>query len=134
MRERQARHRPGRDRDAGIVSLEVAILFPACFLLILATVQVSLWFFARAAALAAARAGAVSGASYNSSPANGAAAAQAFAAAQAGDMLSGVHASTDGSTGAAVRITVSGTSLSLIPGWTITVSQTSQEPSEVFTP
>lgn len=119
--------------EAGITSLETAILFPAALLLILTIMQVALIYFARAAALAAAYAGATSGASYHSTPAQGAAAAESFAREQAGDMLNDAHADPGGSSATAVRITVTGSALSLIPGLSLSVSQSAQEPTEEFT-
>ena len=124
--------RPRRGQD-GVTSLEVVVLFPLALALILLIVQVALWFFARSMALAAARAGADSGAAYTSSPAAGATAATRFASDQAGDMLTDVHASPDGSTATEVRITVTGDALSLLPGFTLSVSQTAQKPVERFT-
>jgi Flp pilus assembly protein TadG len=126
------RRRRPRGED-GVTSLETAILFPAVLLLLLTIMQVALLYFARAAALAAAYAGATSGASYQSSPAAGAAAAEDFARSQAGDMLAGAHADPSGSSATTVRITVTGSALSLVPGLNLTVTQSAQEPIEEFT-
>jgi len=114
-------------------SLEVVILFPLMILLIMAVTQTALWYFARSAALAAARSGANIGSAYGSSPDDGAAAADRFAAAQAGDMLGAEHATSAGSTAKAVHITVTGDAISLVPGLPIHVSQSAQQPVEKFT-
>lgn len=125
--------RPRRRGQDGMTSLEVVILFPLMIMLIMAVTQTALWYFARAAALAAARSGANVGSSYGSTPGDGAAAADRFAAAQAGDMLGGEHASPGGSTPDSVHITVTGDAISLVPGLPIHVSQSAQQPIEKFT-
>lgn len=53
-----------RDRDRGVLSISLALVFPAVLLLILMVVQASLVWYAREVALAGARAGADAGRSY----------------------------------------------------------------------
>lgn len=122
------------DNEAGITSLEVAVLLPLVLIIIMTVVQVALLSFARGGALAAARAGARDGAAYRSSASVGATGAKAFVNQQVGDMLTGVGASTVGSSGTETRITVTGSAIQLIPGLPFSVSETSELPNEEFTP
>lgn len=116
--------------DSGMTTLEVAVLFPITLLLIFGIAQTALWYMARSAALAAAQEGVTAGRAYNAKPGDGPAAAHNFLNAQVGDILGGVQVGIPNSPAGTLRITVSGTSLSLIPGWKINVSQSAQGPLE----
>jgi Flp pilus assembly protein TadG len=116
--------------DSGMTTLEVAVLFPITLILIFGIAQTALWYMARSAALAAAQEGVTAGRAYNAKPGDGPAAARNFLNAQVGDILGGAQVGIPSSPAGTLRITVSGTSLSLIPGWKINVSQSAQGPLE----
>ncbi|WP_369383255.1 TadE/TadG family type IV pilus assembly protein [Streptomyces sp. cg36] len=101
--------------DRGDTSIQIAIVFPFVLLATLAVIQASMWYYARQIALTAAREGLTAARSYQSTPADGAAQARHVLERTAGDSLRGysVAASSDGQR---VRIRVSGTALSMIPG------------------
>ncbi|MEV7898214.1 TadE family protein [Streptomyces cyaneofuscatus] len=116
--------------DRGETSIQMAIVFPFVILFTIATVQYFVFAHARSAALTAAREGVNAGRSYQSSPGTGAARAQGTAARIGGSTLRGPSASTAGSTAETMRVTVSGTALSLLPGVSLRVSQTATGPRE----
>ena len=122
------------ERDGGSASLEIAILAPALLLLTFVVVQAGLWFYARNLALAAAQEGVTAGRAYNAPATAGPVRARAFLAEQAGDSLTGTTVSSAGTTGAVVRITVTGHSLSVLPGLPgIAITQSAQGTREHFT-
>ncbi|GAA0611709.1 TadE/TadG family type IV pilus assembly protein [Streptomyces crystallinus] len=108
------RQRHWRD-DRGDTSIQMAIVFPLVLLATLAVIQASLWYYARQVALTAAREGLTAARAYHSTPADGAAQARRVLGRTAGDSLRGysVAATSDGQR---VRVGVSGTALSMIPG------------------
>ncbi|CAM5501224.1 TadE/TadG family type IV pilus assembly protein [Streptomyces canarius] len=119
--------------DRGDTSIQMAIVFPFVLLVTVAVIQASMWYYARQIALTAAREGATAARSYPSSPADGAARARAVLGRTAGDSLSGysVFASSDGQR---VRVQVSGTALSVIPGLSgLRVTQSASGPVERWT-
>ncbi|WP_225080835.1 TadE/TadG family type IV pilus assembly protein [Streptomyces sp. CoT10] len=101
--------------DRGDTSIQMAIIFPFVLLATVAVIQASMWYYARQIALTAAREGATAARAYQSSPADGAAQARSVLERSAGDSLRGysVSASSDGQR---VRVRVSGTAMSMIPG------------------
>ncbi|MGV9248714.1 TadE/TadG family type IV pilus assembly protein [Streptomyces sp. NPDC003710] len=118
--------------DRGDTSIQMAIIFPFVLLATVAVIQASMWYYARQIALTAAREGANAARSYQSSPADGAAQARNVLGRTAGDSLSGysVSASSDGQR---VRIQVSGTALSMIPGVPgLHITQSASGPVERF--
>ncbi|MEU6610258.1 TadE/TadG family type IV pilus assembly protein [Streptomyces shenzhenensis] len=120
-------------QDHGDASVQMAIIFPFVLLATVAIVQASMWYYARQIALTAAREGATAARAYQSSPADGAAQARHVLGRTAGDSLRGysVAASSDGQR---VRIKVSGTALSMIPGLPgLKVSQSASGPVERWT-
>ncbi|MFI6227336.1 TadE/TadG family type IV pilus assembly protein [Micromonospora echinospora] len=127
-----ARHRltsGGADRGANPV--ELAVVMPAILLLLFGSIQVAAWFLARSTALHAAQSG-VNAQRVHQAPAGaGAERADAFLAA-AGDWLSGAKSSCV--TGATeVTCTVTGKSISVVPGVHLTVSQTAHGTVERWT-
>jgi Flp pilus assembly protein TadG len=121
-------------RDRGAATLELAVLTPAIILVTFAIVQAALTGYAHTLAQAAAHAGVTAGRSNQAAPGVGVARARTFLAAQAGDTLRDTLVSDAGSTPDAVRITVSGRSLSVIPGLPgFAVRVTAQAPRERFT-
>ncbi|PKV82714.1 TadE/TadG family type IV pilus assembly protein [Streptomyces sp. TLI_146] len=101
--------------DRGDASIQMAIIFPFVLLATVAVIQASLWFYARQIALTAAREGLTAARTYQSNPADGAARARNVLGRSAGDSLRAysVVASSDGQR---VRVRVSGTALSILPG------------------
>jgi Flp pilus assembly protein TadG len=119
--------------DRGDASLQMAIVFPFILLTTIAVIQASLWYYAREIALTAAREGLTAARAYQSSPADGTARAQEVLGRSAGDSLHGygVTASNDGRR---VRVRVSGTALSMIPGLPgLTITQSASGPLERWT-
>jgi Flp pilus assembly protein TadG len=123
-----------RKDDRGSATLELAILGPALILLTFAFVQAGLYYNASSLVAAAAREGATAASSYNAPAGAGPTRARAFLTAHAGDSVSHPVVSTDGTTAALVRIHVSGTALSILPGIPgPTVRHTAQAPRERLT-
>ncbi|MFI1169169.1 TadE family protein [Streptomyces sp. NPDC020801] len=125
---------PRHEHDRGSSPVQVAIIFPFVILLMLAAVQGFLWAYARNVALTAAREGVSAGRMYEAGPSDGATKAQAAVDALGGNILTGPHISTDGSTPQRIRIRVQGQAISLIPGmsgWN--VSATVSGPVERWT-
>ncbi|MGW7362931.1 TadE family protein [Streptomyces sp. NPDC054841] len=102
--------------ERGEASIQMAIVFPFVLLATVAVVQASMWFYARQIALTAAREGLSAARTYQATPAAGAARAREVLGRTAGDSLQGASVSTAGSSAERVRIEVSGTALSMIPG------------------
>jgi len=119
--------------DRGDASLQMAIVFPAILLTTIAVIQASLWYYAREIALTAAREGLTAARAYQASPADGAARADEVLGRSAGDSLRsyGVSARSDGQR---VRVDVSGTALSMIPGLSgLRITQSASGPVERWT-
>ena len=121
-------------RDAGSVSVEIAILFPVLLALIVAIVQYGLWFHARSLALAAAEEGVTAARTYGAEPAAGPARAREFLTAHGAGTLTDatVTATTPGAGQVGVQVT--GRSLSILPGVPgLVVTQSAAGPRERFT-
>ncbi|WP_437097463.1 TadE/TadG family type IV pilus assembly protein [Streptomyces sp. enrichment culture] len=101
--------------DRGDASIQMAIVYPVVLLAAIAVIQASMWYYARQIALTAAREGVTAARAYQASPADGAARAREVLGRTAGDSLR-FPAVTVGSTGERIRIQVSGTAQSMIPG------------------
>ena len=122
-----------RGEDRGEASIQMAIVFPFVLLTTIAVIQASMWFYAREIALTAAREGLTAARAYQASPADGAARAQEVLGRSAGDSLRG-YGVTAGSDGQRVRVKVSGTALSMLPGLPgLTVTQSASGPLERWT-
>ena len=110
-------------------SVQLTLLFPLVFSVLLLTLQWAMISWADATALAAAQDGARTAAAMNSS----AAAGEAVATAAAGNgSLADVRAAVNRGA-AATTVTVSGTALSLIPGYQRTITKTAQAPTQRIT-
>ncbi|MFD8078224.1 TadE family protein [Streptomyces sp. NPDC059718] len=105
-----------RRGDRGEASIQMAIVFPFVILLTLAVVQAGMWFHARNIALAAAREGVTAARTYQATDADGAARAREVLSRIAGDSLRAPTVTTVGSGTESVRVTVTGTAPSLLPG------------------
>nr|WP_307671814.1 TadE family protein [Streptomyces sp. V4I2] len=112
----------------------MAIVYPFVLLATIAVIQASMWYYARQIALTAAREGASAARAYQASPADGTAKAREVLGRSAGDSLVGYSVSTAGSTGERVRIQVTGTAQSMIPGLSgLRVSQSASGAVERWT-
>ena len=119
--------------DRGDTSIQMAIIFPFVLLATVAVIQASMWYYARQIALTAAREGLTAARSYESNPADGAARARDVLDRTAGDSLRGYSVFV-GSDGQRVRVQVSGTALSMIPGLSgLQVTQSASGPVERWT-
>ena len=120
-------------RERGSATLEHAVIFPVLLLIMAATVQAGLWFFAREVVLAAAEEGARAASTEGSSAEAGTQTAQDFVDRTAGHLVNDV--TTSGRrTATQATVTVSGRSLSLIPGIDgFTITQTAAFPVEKLT-
>jgi Flp pilus assembly protein TadG len=131
-------HRPAVARrpldDRGDSSIQMAIVFPFVILLTIAVVQASMWYYARNVALTAAREGVAAARVYESGPGAGVARAQDVLDRVAGNSLLGPTVSTTGSSVERIRIQVSGTAPSLLPGVPgLTITQSASGPVERWT-
>ena len=111
----------------------MVILLPVVFLVMFLGVQAALYYHARTVAIAAAQLGARAAGAESGTASMGIAAASSFVAASGGaDVLE--SASVSGSRSAtAATVTVTGTSLSVIPGWSPTIRQSATVPVERLT-
>lgn len=103
--------------DRGSASLELVVIFPVLMLIIFGAIQGALYYFACSAALASAQEGARAAADERASTGDGQSAASSFLASAGGtDTLQQAQISASRS-GATATVTVTGRSLSLVPGW-----------------
>ncbi len=111
----------------------MVLLLPALFLVMFAGMQAALWYHARAVAISAAQEGARRTGAEQGTAAAGRGAASSFIADAGGDdVLADAHVSIQRGPTTATA-TVSGHSLSVIPGWNITVRQSASVPTERIT-
>lgn len=123
----------GAARDRGSASVQLVILMPALFLLMFTGMQAALIYHARTVAIAAAQEGARAAAAQWGTVDAGHAAAEAFIASAGGDdVLRGVTV-TVAVDGAAATVTVTGDTLSVVPGWEPVVVQGAAAPIERIT-
>lgn len=111
----------------------MVLLLPLVFSVLFIGMQAALFYHARSVAIAAAQEGARAAGSEGGSGGEGAAAASSFVAAAGGDdVLRAVTVRSDRTTSTAT-VTVSGTALSVIPGWSPAVLQSASVPVERVT-
>jgi Flp pilus assembly protein TadG len=131
-RRRPARSssRPRRLDERGSVSIELVILLPALFAIMFLGMQAALFYHARTVAIAAAQEGARAAGAEHGRESDGVGAANDFLAeAGGGDVLTDTSTSAH-RTGATATVTITGFSLSLIPGWKVRISQSATVPLE----
>lgn len=117
--------------DGGSVTIQYAIVVPSALALLFLCIQVALFSYARSVALTAAQEGANAQRAYGASTGAGRARADSIIAGQ-GDILRGASV-TVSTSGGEVRVTVTGRSLSVIPGFAgYPISQTASGPLEAF--
>ena len=123
----------GRERERGVASIQLVILMPVLFTLLFVGMQAAMIYHGRTVAIAAAQEGARAAAAQNGTPAAGQAAATAFVAAAGGDgTLQGVTV-TSNRTATTATVVVTGTTLSVVPGWTPSITQSASAPVERLT-
>ena len=110
----------------------MVVLMPLLFLILFAGVQGALFYHARSLAIAAAQEGARAASAQHGSIADGTAAATDFLHQAAGDSLTHLQVTVTRTATTATN-TVTGTSLSVVPGWTLTVDQSASLPVERIT-
>ncbi|MFI8515384.1 TadE family protein [Streptomyces sp. NPDC085460] len=122
------------DRDRGSAPIQVAIIFPVVILIIFGIVQGFAIAWAHNAVATAAREGVSAGRMYGAGPGDGAAKARKAAADLGGNLLTGVHVSTSGTTRDRMSMQVEGQAVSLVPGLrSIRVSSSASGPIEQWT-
>lgn len=120
--------------ERGSLTLEASILFPALLAIMLVGTQAAMWFHARSVAIGAAADGARAQSLERAVDGDGQAAALEFVSQAGGeDVLRGVGASSRRSP-TSVSVTVTGSSMSLVPGWNPSVEQSATVPLERVTP
>lgn len=121
------------EHDRGSTSIQMVLLMPALFAVMFLGMQGALIYHARTLALAAAQEGVRTAAGLGGSGATGAHDAYAFVIAAGGDdvLKAPRMRSSRGTTTATV--TVTGRSLSVIPGWAPTITQSASAPVERIT-
>jgi Flp pilus assembly protein TadG len=125
--------RTAAGRERGSSSIQMVILMPALFSIMFLGMQGALYYHARTVAIAAAQEGARAAGSQNGTAAEGVSAASSFVSDAGGkDVLPGAHM-TGGRSATTATVTVTGTSLSVIPGWSPAVSQSASVPVERIT-
>ena len=119
-------------RDDGSGALEIVVVAPVVIAAIFLSIQVALYSYARSIAMSAAQQGATAERAYNAPAGAGQDKAAGFVARN-GDSLHDTRISVQRGADT-VRVTVTGRSLSVIPGFGgFTVSQTAAGPVERFT-
>lgn len=120
-------------RERGSSSIQMVILMPALFSIMFLGMQGALYYHARTVAIAAAQEGARAAGAQNGTAAGGISAASSFVNDAGGkDVLPGAQM-TGGRSAITATVTVTGTSLSVIPGWSPAVSQSASVPVERIT-
>ena len=120
-------------RECGSSSIQMVMLMPALFSIMFLGMQAALYYHARTVAIAAAQEGARAAGGQNGTAAGGISAASSFVSDAGGkDVLPGAHM-TGGRSATTATVTVTGTSMSVIPGWSPAVSQSASVPVERIT-
>lgn len=119
--------------EAGVATIQLVVLMPVLFLLMFVGMQAAMIYHGRAVAIAAAQEGARAAAAEYGTSADGRDAAAAFVASAGGeDVLRGV-AVTSSRSATEASVQVRGTVLSVVPGWTPSITQSASAPVESLT-
>src|SRR4051794_18529166 len=125
--------RSRRRGQRGSVSIELVILLPALFALMFLGMQAALFYHARTVAIAAAQEGARAAGAEHGRESDGTGAAADFLAEAGGsDVLTGATTNAR-RTATVATVTVTGFSLSVIPGWKVRIIQSASVPVERLT-
>jgi Flp pilus assembly protein TadG len=120
-------------RARGSSSIQMVILMPALFSVMFLGMQGALYYHARTVAIAAAQEGARAAGAQNGTAGAGISVAASFVGDAGGNnVLSGAQIG-GARTATTATVTVTGTSLSVIPGWSPAVSQSASVPVERIT-
>lgn len=114
--------------ERGSVSVQMVLLMPTLLLVVWIALGAAMYFYGRTTALAAAQAGATAGAAEHGTTNDCVLTATDFAA-RAGDSLAGLQVTCQISA-QTVTATVTGSTLSLVPGWEPATTQTATVPRE----
>ncbi|MBQ0850262.1 pilus assembly protein [Streptomyces sp. BH-SS-21] len=124
--------RPWWRQDRGSTALDMSMVVPLAFLLLFTLIQGGLWFHGRSVAHHAAQEAVDAQRAYNAAPGAGKAAAAAFLARMGGSLNgASVQVRDDGET---VSVSVEGSVINLVPGWSGHVHQSVKAPVEKFRP
>lgn len=115
-------------RERGSVSVQLVLLMPTLLLVVWIALGAAMYYYGRTTALAAAQAGAAAGAAEHGTTDDCVRTATDLAS-RAGDSLSGLTVTCQ-ATAQTVTATVTGHTLSLVPGWEPTTTQTATVPRE----
>ena len=130
---RERRRAFAGERERGVASIQIVILMPVLFLLMFVGMQAAMVYHGRTVAIAAAQEGARADAAQNGTTGDGQAAAAAFVASAGGDgVLRGVSVGSSRNATTAT-VVVRGTTLSVVPGWTPSITQSASAPVERLT-
>lgn len=133
----RTRSRPASDArggaESGSASVQIVILMPALFLMMFVGMQAALVYHGRTVALAAASEGARAAAAEAATVGAGQDAAEAFIASAGGEDVLGdvIVTTTPGTT--TITVVVSGTTLSVVPGWVPRIVQSTSASIERLT-
>jgi Flp pilus assembly protein TadG len=122
-----------RQDERGSVAIQMVFLMPALFAVMFLGVQGSLYYHAREVALAAAQEGAREAGSENGTHESGVATANGFLQDAGGSDVMTSPSVSGSRTTTTATITVTGKSMSVIPGWHVTVRQSASVPVERLT-
>ncbi len=114
--------------ERGSVSVQMVLLMPTLLLVVWIALGAAMYFYGRTTALAAAQAGATAGAAEHGTTDDCVLTATDLAA-RAGDSLAGLQVTCQISA-RTVTATVTGSTLSLVPGWEPVTTQTATVPRE----
>ena len=119
--------------ERGSVAIQMVFVLPALFAVMFLGVQASLYYHARSVALAAAEEGAREAAGQTGSRDSGVAVAKTFLLDAGGEDVMTDTNVTGTRSAITATVTVTGTTLSVIPGWKGTVTQRASMPVERIT-
>lgn len=125
--------RSRRHDERGSVSIELVILLPALFAVMFLGMQAALFYHARTVAIAAAQEGARAAGTEQGRETDGVAAANDFIDEAGGDDVLTATSATADRTPTTATVTVTGFSLSVIPGWKVRITQSATVPVERVT-
>ncbi|TQL68838.1 TadE-like protein [Nocardioides albertanoniae] len=128
---RSDRHRRARN-ERGAASIELVILLPALFAVMFLGMQAALYYHARTIAIAAAQEGARAAGAEGATSTDGRRSARAYLADVGGDALKSSRVNVT-RTGTTATATVTGRSLSVLPGWQPRVRQSASVTVERLT-
>ena len=132
MKAKRARSSRRQD-ERGSVSIELVILLPALFAVMFLGMQAALYYHAKTVAIAAAQQGARAAGAEQGRESDGIGAANDFLAEAGGDDVMTATSTSAHRTATTATVTVSGLSLSVIPGWKVRITQSASVPVEQVT-